>query len=98
MTLCNIVTSLRQFPEEMRLFAEKEDPFIRIQLPSELMLEVALCAIEDGHSIESEIISRLAHSLVKRKDCLQLKQIKIEENFKNYSIKKQTKKHIKGEK
>ena len=63
MTVRNTVKTLRQFPAEMRLYTQKEDPFIQLRIPSEMLLELTLCAIETGHSVEAEMIVRLAHSL-----------------------------------
>lgn len=70
MNACNEIVTDRKFPEEMRLYTQNRDPRIQFKIPVEMLLEVTLCAIESGHSVESEILVRLAHSLLEKEQCV----------------------------
>lgn len=60
-----MINKIKQSPSDLRLYIQKGDPLIQIHMPDEMLEALAIKAIESSYSIESEILSRLAHSLTK---------------------------------
>jgi hypothetical protein len=46
-----------------KIVAGKEDPVLQLQLPTNILKDLAVRSEENGHSIELEIAIRLARSL-----------------------------------
>ena len=49
--------------KEYRVWLKKEDPLLTAQLPAPIVKAVTQRAIENGHSVEVEIATRLARTL-----------------------------------
>lgn len=48
---------------EYRIWLKKEDPSLTAQLPAPILKAITHRAIENGHSVEVEIATRLARTL-----------------------------------